>query len=441
MVENSRTAMRHKRDWKPASLDYDFLLEQDDEVTFIICLTELERQILLASLPPLMWKTRYFSDTQEIDTDLVQSWVSRTALVLMENCMNCSNVYMVNQAIYALYIDNLYQRYDGSTTSVNENCPTTNFDGDGSDERRMALCMGLTAYIKSYVKQWLQNAQVVLGLTALALFLFGVPVLGWVAVIMIGGVAFITQSYYDALSNEEAIDNLICDWLGGLEGTAIDRANWAAALSGLTYDPGTDEYMIWQVLSSEVPYDKQWVAFLDAIGNAWPIAESGIQDCVCDSCETEWTHVFLDGENGHEWWYVWPSYPYGTYDAVNDRFNGTTRPITGSYDYWDNMWLTDFEERTITRIKFWFEWDTRYKTGGIELASISRMVPTPVLTIKRFSGTSPGSGSGVIDTGVLCQKMSEIQCRSTAYHQDGVMTGYTRITRIEISGVGSDPFV
>lgn len=285
MVNNTRVAMSHKTGWKAVSLDYDFMLEQDDSTVFVVCLTELDRQILLAGLKSAAWKTRWFSDTREVDSDLVEAWVSRTALLLMENCMNCSSVYLVNQNIYALYVENLYQRYDGSTTSVNENCPTTNFDGDGSDERIQALCMGLNSYVKSYVKAWLQNAQIVLGLGTLALFLFAVPILGWVSVILIGGLAYVTQTYYDALSDEDAIENVICDWFDALQGVAITSSNWSSAMVGLSYDGGTHEFLIWQILCSEVGLEKQWVSFLDALGNAWLIAAAGVQDCPCGTCE------------------------------------------------------------------------------------------------------------------------------------------------------------
>lgn len=285
MVDNSRVAMQHKKNWKASSLDYDFLLAQDDTNLFVVCMTELERQILLAVLKPAAWKTRYFSDTQEIDEDVIEAWAAKTALMLMENCMNCSSVYIVNQEIHALYIDNLFARYDGTPSSVNENAPDDYFDGDSSNERIQALCMGLNSFVKSYVKAWLQNAQIVLALGMAALFLFAVPILGWVAVILIGGLAYVTQSYYDALSNETAIETVICDWFDALQGVAISRANWASALTGLSYDLGTDEALILQVLSSEVTYDKQWCAFLDALGNAWLIAEAGVQDCPCDNCE------------------------------------------------------------------------------------------------------------------------------------------------------------
>lgn len=442
MVSSSQVLKDLQRQWKAIIMNYDFLKDCDESTEIVICINEREQQMLLALIETAGWATRYYSDTQDIDADEVLVWRDNLALKLLEQCMSCSNVYLMVNQTNVLYVEMLYNRYDGTTTSVNENCPTTNFDGDGSDERRMALCMGLTAYVKSYIRAWLQNAMVVLSLGALGLFLFAVPVLGWVAVVLIGGLAFVTQEYYDALSNEDAAEVVICDWLAALEGVAINKANWGAALTALVYDGGTDEYLIWQILSSEISYDKQWVAFLDAIGNAWPIAESGIQNCPCDDCTTDWTQVFLDGEGGEEWWYVAPANPYGTYNATEDRFEGTNRVISGrTYDYWDNDWICDFDESTITRIKFWFEWNSTYVPPTIELASIAKNVPTPVVVLKRYPGTSPSSGSGTIDTGDLCQAISQIKCRSTAYHQDGVMTGYTRITRIEISGVGTNPFL
>jgi len=440
MVTGSQFIRDRQKNWKPVILDYDHLLTYDENEDVQICINRREQQMLLALIDPCGWPTRYYSDTQEIDTDLVENWRDSLYLKIMENCMSCSTVYALNMMVNAVYIEQVYNRYDGTTTSVNENCPTTNFDGDGSDERRMALCMGLTAYVKSYIKTWCENAMIVLTLGAFGIFLFAVPILGWVAVVLIGGLAFVTQAYYDALTNEDAIDTVLCDWLASLEGVAINKANWGSTLAALVYDGGTDEYLIWQVLSSETGYDKQWVAFLDAIGNAWPIAEAGMQDCVCDDCTADWTREFLNGSDSAGDWVVQSG--WGTYDAANDRFVGTNRVVAGVDDYWENVWRAASPDTVITRVVVDYEYQsTSVSHYAIEPASIAKVTPAPVLTLARASGWSNETKSGTLDTGDICMAISSLQVRSTSIHPNGVMTGYTRITRIAISGTGVDPYL
>jgi hypothetical protein len=82
----------------------------------------------------------------------------------------------------------------------------------------------------------------------------------------------------------------MCCWLDNLAEVAISRANWQAQLEACDFEDGSDEYKVWQVICSEVTTDKQWCAFLDALGNAYPLAQLGVQDCPCDECE-DWEHT------------------------------------------------------------------------------------------------------------------------------------------------------
>jgi hypothetical protein len=295
MVEQSKQIMELKGKWKGLLFDYDYILEQDNSIVYVLCLTELERQILLSAIMPAGWKTRWYSNTQDISEDNIDTWVSNTIYALLKGCdavgcyEDCTAISIMINIQNEMYINTLIQIYDGTPSSVNVNCPDDYFDADGSDERIMALCMALNSWVKSYVSAWLQKASIILALGIVGLFFFAVPVLGWVAVVLIGGLGYVTSTYYDALKDEEAIENVICDWFDALQGTAISKANWASTLSGLTYDGGTNEYLIWQILDSETSYDKQWVSFCDALGNAWALASAGVSECPCDECEP-WEH-------------------------------------------------------------------------------------------------------------------------------------------------------
>lgn len=442
MVSQSRELTDGKRRWKGITLDYDFLLEQDNAIEWMLCLTERELQVLKAAIAPFHWKTRYFSDTQEIDTDFIEHMIASLELRLDGYCMPCQDINTFIVLAQNVAVEMIYNRYDGSTpSSVNENAPDDYFDGDGSAAREMALCMALNAWSLSYIDNWLKQASVVLGLALAGAWFFAVPVLGWVACAVMAGAVYVTAVYFTALQNESAIEDVLCCWYDNLLNQAISRANWASAMALCDFDEGTDQFKIWQVLSSELNNDKQWTSFIDPLGNAYLQALAGVSDCPCTSCATDWTHEFLNGNGGAANWYVDPAYPYGSYDAVNDRFDGTNRVVSAAWDYWDNIWLTTFVTPvTITNVTIYVSYDTRYQPPTIEYGSIAQNLPTYIKLVSK-TGSNPASGTFTLSTGVICRQLSEIRIRSTANHQDGVMTGYTRITRIVVSGVGTDPFI
>lgn len=440
MVSQSKQLTELKRHWKGTLLDYDFLLDCDTVIQKYICLNERERQILLAAIAPLAWKTRYYSDTQEIDIDTVEGWHDDLVRTLLEGCMTCGDIQVQVDVQYQTYILSLVAIYDGTPSSVNEQCPDDNFNGDGSSAREMALCMALNAWCKAYCNAWLRKAALILGLGILGVFLFAIPVLGWVAVAVIGGLAFVSSTYYDALEDETAIENVACCWYNELLDTAITKANWASTLAACEFDDGSNELLIQSVISSELGYDKQWVSFLDALGNAYPIAQAGAQDCPCTSCETEWTQYFLGGYDNQDW-FTADTLDYGEYDAVNDRLYGENRVVSGAWNYWELIKRMDFDPTVITKIEMDIAYNSTYSSMSYQLGNIYRRVPTPGTTLAYINKTSPGSGTLTLSTGDICQEMEGITLRATTLHPDGALTGYVYITQVRISGVGVNPFV
>lgn len=429
----SKQLTEYKRHWKGVVLDYDFLLIQDNSLEYMVCFTELELQILLALLLPAQWKTRYYSDTQEINQDVIDTWIDGIYLELMGYCMPCGDFGISIDVSYAQYINTLVQNYDGTPSSVNENAPD-DFFSDG-EARERALCMALEAWAKSYVSAWLRAASVLLTLGILALFFFAVPVVGWVAVILIGGLAFVTQSYYDALSNEASLENVVCCWYEELKGVAISKSAWGVALATCVFEDGSDERLIQSVIASELGYDKQWVSFLDVLGDSWPLAQAGVVDCSCGDCEMDWSHDWLGGDNNAGDWSV---QTWGEYNAGLDRFDGTNRVVPGTWDFWDNVWLASFDITTITKVVIDVAYNNTFSSDPtIELASIE----VNGTVVARLPGATPSSGTAQLIAEGLCLATTSVRVRSTAYHPNGVMTGYTRITKIHVEGVGVDPFI
>lgn len=82
---------------KVLQFDYDFISAKDaaDPTEYQICLTWAERQILLAMIDYIGWKTRWYSPTgAAISQDTIDAWRDAIAGELMfGNCLDCTDVW------------------------------------------------------------------------------------------------------------------------------------------------------------------------------------------------------------------------------------------------------------------------------------------------------------------------------------------------------------
>jgi len=77
--------------YRPAILDFDFISARDNTEAIPVCLTLLERQILMAVIEPVAWLTRW---TGNVDSDVIESWRDGLYYKLMGECaMDCNEVW------------------------------------------------------------------------------------------------------------------------------------------------------------------------------------------------------------------------------------------------------------------------------------------------------------------------------------------------------------
>ena len=231
---------------------------------------------------------------------------------------------------YADILQRLSDLYDGTPGSINSQCPGDFFDGDGSTARQAALCMALGTFVKSYFEQWRRKAEIVLAGGIVVLWFGAVPVIGWIAVAVIAGLAFVTQVALDAARDDDAIEDIICCMYDALRGTAINHANFQTSLDSCGFTGGSNSAILRDILAADLPEEKNYLSFLDALGNSYPLAQSGVEDCPCGG---DW---MLDMDLTADGWGFEArgglSYPVGSYSpgvGVVSGSDGSTHRIYG----------------------------------------------------------------------------------------------------------------
>lgn len=197
-------------------------------------------------------------------------------------CGNADQTQMTTiENQYADILQRLSDIYDGTPTSINSQCPTDYFDGDGSDNRRMALCMALHTFVKSYFEHWRRKAEIILAGGIVVLWFGAVPILGWIAVAVIAGLAYVTQVALDAARDDDAIEEIICCMFTYLQGKGINHTEFQNSLSACGFSGGTNAAILRDILAADLPEEKNYLSFLEALGTAYPLAQAGVEDCPC----------------------------------------------------------------------------------------------------------------------------------------------------------------
>jgi len=85
MTEQSNLEIEKRRNWKAQTFPYDhYIPDESRECTY--CLTDKQAEILRGIIEPLGWGTRWWSDTQEIDKDTIESFRDDLIRRLMMGC-------------------------------------------------------------------------------------------------------------------------------------------------------------------------------------------------------------------------------------------------------------------------------------------------------------------------------------------------------------------
>lgn len=194
--------------------------------------------------------------------------------------------YQAEQQRHILENQRLLELYDGSTTSVDPDAPTTDFDW-GDDLGEEALCTAVWAWVRKVVYDTFVQLAILAGIAGLIGgfgWLAGLPgiILGAIVSLVAGLSAAVAQA---AFSDLEAQRLIACQLVEALKGVAITKANWTAAIAALT-SATTNQGTVVGELKANSTTDSHWVYFLKLLGASRRYVEAGKTDCPCqDECE------------------------------------------------------------------------------------------------------------------------------------------------------------
>jgi len=272
-----------KRDWKAVTYDYQAIVGATDGRECLVCLTDRQIMWLMANVIYMRWTTRWrnLSVDAQILGDMADDLEDR-----LMHCLDFSTsqvAYIYSQQVTA-DLDGMQARYDaGGIPGLNPDSPTDNFDGDASPDREGALCTASTLYVRSYIDDWLARAQGVSGLIVAIQTVTSVlsPAGGVIAGVVLSGLAYVTQVAVDAMSDDAAIDDVICCLRDGLRGKPISDANFAIALDNCNFAVGSNRAIIRDIIASDLSQFANYLSFVDSLGWAYVLAQAGTVLCAC----------------------------------------------------------------------------------------------------------------------------------------------------------------
>lgn len=277
---------------KQIIFDYDFLLAVEGE-SCLYCLSPVTASLALALMVQAGWVTRYQSDIgTPISKDQVERWADNAQGELMtclEGDQQPTQIELYNQILNnQLMIQNIFNRYDGSTpSSVNPRTPDDFFDGDGSTAPTNALCIALESYVASVCID-LRNRMIVSGLVvSVAVGLsWLIPIAG--AFVATGAVAaFVGYNVVEVLQAIEdvAAQRAVICCGTQITGLPVTHDNFQEAFVGCGFTVGSHEDILAHFLYLSTQDVMNYVSFLDTLGTAQILAEADVTgDCSC-GCE------------------------------------------------------------------------------------------------------------------------------------------------------------
>lgn len=368
---------------------------------------------------------------------LTEAWVQAFR---KDNCADVSSIeytiYIQNQTIIQ---NEIYNRYDGvNPDSVHPDVPTDNYDGDGSDDRKTALCMALQSWVAGIASDFSVKGKVSLGLAA-ALVGFGWLIAGplGAAVGAVVGTALglVSIEAINAAEDPSAINDVVCCMKGNLEGASINFAVWQNALTGCGFSGGSNSQILTDVVTAELASEKNWTVFLDALGRTWDLAQAGVDTC---PCEDNWSYAFMSANPRM----TIEEILEGSYDAANNWYFGNR-----TVGVWDsatstlrNQVRTFWSQSTIiTRVRMVFKTvvNNPFTARPSFLFGLDES-ETRFLTLKQINTVDDGTYT--LDTGTIANEVWGIDfaaaCRSSGSNGDRI-----EIKEILIEGRGFDPFL
>jgi len=303
--------LKRMGDFKAIAMDYAYYLTLSDEGS-LYCLTDRQIYILLAQLDYVGWLTRWYN-TEDITQTTVGFIRSELELALL-SCVDVSIIVeqgkqnltrnVQQQQIESQRLRDDYQdEYTGDPTSINPDAPTTDFGASG--DRLDALCSALMAYVYQAANAQVQ-AIVASDIAAYAL-LAGAAVLlipglnlfflaGASLALLAGGglIGVTTGTAIAALTDTDALNNVVCYMRDTLKAQSVSEANFAAVLNTYPFTPGSHEAIICDFLKGQL--GPNYLGMLDMLGQGYAGTTGGdpLPTCPCDA-PPEWERFLIDG--------------------------------------------------------------------------------------------------------------------------------------------------
>lgn len=210
------------------------------------------------------------------------------------------NVY--NDMFFYNDLDLIYNSYDGTPTSVDNDAPTE-FTGNPEDEtddpilRDLALCAAARAVVLVAAQAEQEKRAGVTGLAQTVAAILASPtvfnavppqvkVFLGITSIVLGAAATIFQTLSDAvLSDDEALENVGCCLYRNLRTTENTRTGFANSLDSCDFDSGSIEEQLRGAVAYLLAQGEMYIYFTKGLGEFYRFAKQGLlADCPCH-CE------------------------------------------------------------------------------------------------------------------------------------------------------------
>jgi len=329
-MKESSYELLQKKQWRAITYDWD-ILSQNDNISRAYCLTDFQVAWLLSNLDYFAWSTRWENcPCTESDMLAMQG-------ELAYNLMDCIDLqpyqlqylYQTKQSEQLQALADIWD-VDPTPSSINPNTPDDYFSGDDSQDRTDALCTACKIYVYSYAQNWVQQAQIALGIVAVVSIATSITLVGGIIpLVLLSGLALITASALTAMQDESALDAVACCMHYGLIGEDITQANFEDSLDGCGFTVGTNSAIVRDIIASDIGQFNNFLTFINQLGDSFVYAENGIIDCPCE--DVEWEHVFdfTVDDGGFVARNIWGTgncalYASGNGWTTQDRYNGAT---------------------------------------------------------------------------------------------------------------------
>ncbi|HEV7737092.1 MAG TPA: hypothetical protein VGO47_06950 [Chlamydiales bacterium] len=157
---NTEQNVNNRRNWKAETFPYDYYtVEPGTECQY--CLTDKQVEVLLGIVEPLAWATRWFSDTQDIDKQVVREFRDDITRRLMMSC--CGDEIPI---IFRFTSDgDLEKSTDGGETwlPAPENDPRNNspqfppLPSEDPDDAKCIAATGMVALMRDQINDQLTD--------------------------------------------------------------------------------------------------------------------------------------------------------------------------------------------------------------------------------------------------------------------------------------------